>query len=73
MQNLTLTAHFDFNRSLLAVRSEQMACNLEALDFEMAVQMQHLAWIRYQQAQVALALALIGSSKVERTEAEDDD
>lgn len=56
-----VTANFDLNRSLLQLQSAHIACNLTALKSHIAVQATDLALIRYQQAQLFLALEIARS------------
>ncbi|MBE9182458.1 hypothetical protein IQ268_28315 [Oculatella sp. LEGE 06141] len=57
-----LTAsNFDLNRSLLQVQAAQTTCIVTALELQVVSQSSQLAFIRYQQARVALALALARS------------
>lgn len=55
------TANFDLNRSLLQLQSAHIACNLTAFNSQIAVQTTELALIRYQQAQLSLALEIARS------------
>lgn len=57
-----LTAvNFDLNRSLLQIQSAQITCKVIALESRIAVQTNNLAYTRYQQAQVSLALESVRS------------
>lgn len=58
------TANFDLNRSLLQIQSVQIACNIVALESQIAIQTKDLAFTRYQQAQISLALEITGSCSV---------
>lgn len=50
------TANFELNRLLIQIQRAQIACNLTAMNFQIAVHSRDLAFTRYQQAQVSLAL-----------------
>jgi len=58
------TANFELNRLLLQIQSAQIACNVVALESQVAVQTNNLAFTRYQQAQVSLALEIAGSCSI---------
>jgi hypothetical protein len=62
MENTNLaevaTANFDLNRLLLEIQRAQAAYLLTQMEFQIATQTTNLALIRYQQAQVSLALEI---------------
>ncbi|WP_193886304.1 hypothetical protein [Oculatella sp. LEGE 06141] len=53
------TANFELNRLVNQIQRAQTACHLTAMDFQIALQSNDLAFTRYQQAQVALALKIV--------------
>lgn len=50
------TANFDLNHLLLEIQRAQAACSLTEMESQIVAQTTNLALIRYQQAQVSLAL-----------------